>query len=712
MIVTSIVCAVSCGGGGCGGCTTFAPIPGGFPPAKRAPNAVQVRVTPTALSYIANNPATIVGGLVGGGVMNGVIQFPVPASNCASDNPALCCDANNNTVSPCGPIDIDLNQHSGDPAVLVLAPQSGQSRLDLTINTRVKTAMDIPLNYDTGIFGTLHCGLHVDSTQGSTPYFTISAQINFVQDATAGTTRINATNVAVNNVDGSDISLTGGAACSGASFLLSFAPSFITGQIASQLQNTINNATCKKCSSGNVAECGSTFATACTNGTCMEGNQCLEDLGLDGRAQNVSLFGGFSPGTTGALDLYEIAGGYATSDGGGLSLGLLGGMEPAGSPRDLCGPAASEPAMATVPVSSVFQNNTLPGTTTTFDVGIGLHQSQLDQLAYAGYNGGLFCLTIGHSTVAQLTTDTLSIISRSLGKLVQENSPMAVGLRPQSPPTITLGPNTFMTDGMGNSTLVDPLLDIRFKALEIDFFAEVDQQWIRVFTVVTDVHLPVGLQTGAPGKLTPVLGNPMDAFTNVSVKNSDAVTESPDQLAGLFPSLLGLVLPQLSGGLSPIALPSIGGLSLNITNVTSVDNNTFLAIFANLGPMMRPAPVHTRAEVTTIVDAEPAAARDARQWASARPPEVTLQLSADANDVEFQIKLDDGTWSAWSTNRRPTLSPPTFWLPGIHHAQVRARRIGHPETIDLTPTVLALPLGGAVLPAKPAARIGQGGADF
>ena len=712
VIVTSIVCAVSCSGGGCGGCTTFSPIPGGFAPAKRNANAVQVRVTPTALSFITSNPAKIIGGLVGGNTSNGVIQFPVPASNCASDNPALCCDSNNNTVSPCGPIDIDLNQHAGDPAVLVLTPQSGQSRLDLTINTRVQTAMDVPLNYDTGIFGTLHCGLHVDSTQGSTKYFTISAQINFVQDATAGTTRINATNVAVNNVDGSDISLTGGAACSGASFLLSFAPSFITGQIATQLQNTINNATCKKCSSGDVAECGSTFATACTGGTCMEGSACLEDLGIDGRAKGVALFGGFSPGTSGALDLYEVAGGYATSDGGGLSLGLLGGMEPAGAPRDMCGPPASEPAKVAIPVSSVFQNNTLPGTSTTFDVGIGLHQSQLDQFAYAGYDGGLLCLTVGHGTVSQLTTDTLSLLSRSLGKLVQSNSPMAVGIRPQSPPTIALGPNTYTSDGMGGMTLDQPLLDIHFKALEIDFFAEVDQQWIRAFTVVSDVHLPVGLETGAPGKLTPVIGNPSDAFTNISVKNSDAVTETPDQLAGLFPSLLGLVLPQLSSGLSPISLPAIGGLNLDITSVTSVDNNTFMAIFANLKPAMRPAPVHTFVDVENVAEPDPGIAKDAKRWAAATPPRVTLSLGADASDVEYSIRLDDGAWSAWSTNARPTLSPATFWLPGIHHAEVRARRIGHPETIDLTPPRIAIPLGMAALPPKPATKLGQGGADF
>ena len=64
------------------------------------------------------------------------------------------------------------------------------------------------------------------------------------------------------------------------------------------------------------------------------------------------------------------------------------------------------------------------------------------------------------------------------------------------------------------------------------------------------------------GELTPVIGNADDAFTNLSVKNSEALTETPAELAELFPTLLELALPQLSGGLSAIALPAIGGLKL------------------------------------------------------------------------------------------------------------------------------------------------------
>src|SRR5690606_14227682 len=362
---------------------------------------------------------------------------------------------------------------------------------------------------------------------------------------------------------------------------------------------------------------------------------------------------------------------------------------------DRCGPGATPPAPVTIPQSQFSQGNTRPDTNQPFDVGIGIHKSQLDELAYAGYDGGLFCLTIGASTVAQLSTDTIGLLSRSLGKLVEGNSPMAIGLRPQSAPTITLGKNTFKDDGSGNMVLDVPLLDIGFKALEIDFFAMVDEQYIRVWTVVADVNLPIGLQTTGMGELTPVIGDTAQAFTNISVKNSEAITESPEELAALFPTLLELALPQLSGGLSSISLPELGGLALQVTDVTAVDLDQFLAIYANLVPasMARAEPVDTTVEIERIDEPADAIARDIKQWRAHRPPSVTLALGGSAPDLEFSYRLNDGTWSAWSSAKRQTITRNVFWLPGVHKLEVRARRIGRPETIDPEPVRIDLPMG-------------------
>ncbi len=683
VVITALLFAFGCGGGGCGGCG-MEPIPGGFPSAKRNPNAAQVRVTQSGLAAVSANPAALLSGIGGG--MNGTLDFNVPA-NCGGSTP-VCCPGGQ-PKNPCGPINIDVKAYPGDLPRLELRPASGASRLDVTVRARVKTTTDIPVKIP--VVG--DCGLKVDTNGGSPDDMKIDVPISFVQDATAGTTRVVVGNVTVSDLSSDDISLNGGFGCSVADFGLSFFIGTLTDQITGTLKDAIQEQTCKACESGNVADCGP-FADACTGNVCMKGGECLQELGLSGRMRGSLLFASLSPGTTGALDLYEVAGGYATTNNNGVALGLLGGMQPGGAPRDKCGPPATEPATVTIPQSAFFQGNVRPDTNTPFDVGIGLHKSQLDQLAFAGYDGGLFCLTIGASTVAQLSTDTIGLLSRSLGKLVESNSPMAIGLRPQSPPAIVLGKNTFKDDGSGNQVVDIPLLDISFKALEIDFFALVDEQYIRVFTVVADVHLPIGLQTTTMGELTPVIGNPDDAFTNISVKNNEAITESPEELASLFPTLLDLALPQLSGGLSSIALPELGGLKLNVTGITAVDNDNFLAIFANLAPaMFAPRTVDTKVELARVDEPANAVMRDIKQWDSHRPPSVTLALSGTESNLEYSYRVDDGSWSAWSASQRQTLTKRAFWLPGVHKVQVRSRVIGQPETMDPEPAVVELPIG-------------------
>jgi hypothetical protein len=137
------------------------------------------------------------------------------------------------------------------------------------------------------------------------------------------------------------------------------------------------------------------------------------------------------------------------------------------------------------PAIRVFQGNVRPDTNQPFDVGIGVHKSQLEQFAYAGYDGGLLCLTITGGTIAQLNTDTFGLLSRSLGKLVEGNSQMAVGLRPQSPPTIVLGRNIFTDDGM-NKTLTSRCRHQLHRARST--FHRRRCQYIRTFTVVSDAH--------------------------------------------------------------------------------------------------------------------------------------------------------------------------------------------------------------------------------
>ena len=668
----------------------MSPIPGGFPAAKRSANAAQLRLSSSALAKLEADPATLVGSLLGTG--SGPVSFNIPG-NCGAD-PQICCV--NNVVTPtCGPIDIDLVKQPGDDARLILAPKAGSSELDVTVRMRLKTEAKIPIHE------TISCDVTIDTSKGSNKDVEIIVPLQFVQDAMAGTTRLDSGTIQINRLETADLTLSGSFGCTIASFGLGFLLDTLKSTLADQIKSALTSQACKACASGDVAECGSPFATACTNNVCMEGSACFQELGLAGRMSGVSLFGGFSPGTTGALDLYEVAGGYATTNNSGVALGLLGGMEPGGAARDRCGPAATEPAAVAVPVSEYFQGNVRPDDNSPFDVAIGVHKSQLAQFAFAGYDGGLFCLTIGHSTVSQLTTDTISLLSRSLGHLnADAAAPMAVGLRPQAAPQITLGKNTFMDDGMGMQKLVEPLLDLSFKAMEIDFFAGVDTQFIRTFTVVADVDLPIGLQVTAAGQLVPVLGDVSHAFTNLTVKNSDAVTETPAALAAAFPSILNLVLPQLSAGLPAVSLPALGPLQLDVTSITSVPTthggatNDFLAIFANLAPATFVGKaVKTTAEIAAIDEPADALFADARTWETAKAPAVTLALGGDRGNLEWSIKTDHGLWSAWTPSDHPTVSSRAFWLAGMHTLEVRARERGIPASIDTQPVTLEVPIG-------------------
>ena len=681
-LATIVLAAVAASSGCGGGCSSLEPIPGGFPSAARTPNAGQVRVSQSGLATVAADPAALLGGLLGGGGLT----FDVPAS--CGGNPAVCCPGGN-PQSPCGPIVIDLAAHPGDLPRMELRPAQGASRLDVTVRARVRTQMDIPVTIP--LIG--NCGIKIDSAPGAAPDIKLDIPINFRQDAMASTTRIEPGDVVVSQLTSDDVRLTGSLGCQAASLGLGLFIGTLTSTFADAIKGAIADQACKACPSGDVGECGP-FATACTDNVCMRADDtCYQEVGITGRARGGNLFASLSPGTGGAMDVYEVAGGYATSNTNGLALGLLGGFRPAGVARDRCGPAATAPARVTIPQSAFFQGNTRPDTGAAFGLAFGLHQSQIDELAYSLYDGGLLCLTVGTRTVDLLTTDTLGLIAPSLANLLSKTGAVAVGLRPQAPPTMALGANTFTTAMDGTVTVDEPLLDINFAGLELDFFVSIEDQYVRIFTIVTDLHLPLGMQVNAAGELEPVFGDLAGAFTNLSVKNSEALTEDPAQLALRFPSLLELALPGLAGGLGSFALPSLGGLNLEVTDITAVDGKQFLAIFANLVPAMKALPpVETEAQIDDVILPGADALADPDRWTTEDAPKIALALGGDARDLEWSTRVDDSLWSAWSPYPTRTISSRTLWLPGVHRVEVRARIRGHAESIDPTPVVLELPI--------------------
>lgn len=564
-LAVSVFVWLSLGGCDASGCGTgVTPLPAGFPANARVAHATQLRVSSTGMEALEAEPELVVAELLGGS-----LAFDVPAS--CGGSPATCCTGGT-PVSPCGPLLFDLAQQDGDLPRLELSPQQGASRIDVTLRARVTSQSDVPLNIPT----VGDCTMRFDTAPGATEDIAIMLPLNLTQDPQAGTTRMVAGTPVLTGLTSDDVSLGGGFGCAFADLGTGFFIGTLTDTIASWIQDRLATLTCKACPSGDVAECGA-FADACTDRVCMDGAECLQEIGVVGRVSSGALFSGAPPGSAGGLDLYEVAGGYGTTNDGGFALGVLAGALASGAERDRCGPTAAAPTPAVVPLSTYFQGNTRPDTLAPYDLAIGFHESQLETLAWAAYEGGVLCPTVDSSVAPALTSATLEAALPSLAELTEGERPIAVGLRPQAPPSFTLGANTFD----GSDEVLEPLLDLRFDGMELDLFVEVEQQPIRVLTLVADVHAPIGVRIDGTGALEPVLGATAGA-QNVSVESSQGLTESASELQALAPLLVDAALPELVARLDVSNLPTLAGLQLAFTSVTSVDNQDFLALFAEL----------------------------------------------------------------------------------------------------------------------------------
>ncbi len=680
--------------GGCvgDGCSCAGPIPGGFPPESRVENTMQVRVSDSGLAALTQDPAALIEGFVG---PEG-LTIDVPPACDPNDDPKICCDGDGNPIMPCGPIEIDLEPRPGDAPRLEIDPVSGQSRLDVQMRARVRTKNDLPIEKEV-LFLTVSCDVAIDTEASGDDDVLVTLPLSFTEDAAAGTTRLEVGQVSLDQFQNGDIQLSGGIDCDIADLLVFAFRGLLVGVFEDQIESTVSDQVCKSCD--DVAECGA-FADACEGGTCMRGDQCVQELGISARLPAASVLGDTSPGTMGALDLYEVAGGYADTDNGGISLGFLGGGLPASGERDRCGPSATAPESGPLPVSSFFTGNTRPDTGDPFDFSVGIHQHNIDLLAWSAYESGFLCLNIGTRSVELLNSDTLAIVMPSLIDFLHgEVAQMVLGLRPQRPPVIALGPGTFIDDGNGGRTIDEPLLDITMPELAIDFYAQVEDQFIRIMTLTSDVHLPMSLDVSPEGELIPVLGDLDNAFANLRVENSEALYETPDELATRFPAVLDLALPLLIDGLGSFALPELGGITLRVDSggITSVDDNSFLAIFGSfeLPQMAAAAPagggkIVTTASLTSIHVPEREAftrpTRDAR-------PRIDLKLggyrpNGTAAELEWAVRLNGGPWSPFSRSERVTLSRESLWLQARHRVEVRAREVGKSETTDPSPVVL------------------------
>ncbi len=541
--------ASGCSGQGCG-----QPIPGGFPLEERHTNMGSFRLTESGISSMETLGPNLVESLLG--ASGGALVVDVPP-DCQSDS-KICCDSNNQPVVPCGPVEISLQEIPGGPQRLELTPRHGENEMQVTLRVRVKTLA--PISAKIPVVGT--CNISYDSTDAGADDLTIKTDLLFRVDSDLGTTKV-INEIEIDDLNNGDIDISGGFGCSVADALKFAFKGTIRRLLEDQIGAGVDGALCQKCPSGHVDEC-SDGATACTDNVCIKGDQCLQTLGIETRTNIGSLSGAVGDGES---DLYQVAGGSNTNNGG-LGLSLLGGALPA-RPND-CVPAVAGPSLTTSTPSAVELANKVPSSNQNFDLGIALAENNLNQIGWAMHQAGNLCIDFGTTQSAAISSELLPLIASSTSEYL---SGEAVGvefrLRPQTAPLIEVQGAT------------SPVLQLKLYELDIDLYAWINNQPLRFLTITMDATLPLSVDAAADGGIALGLDSSGTTFKNAKVSYSDPLRENAPSLESSLPELLGTLLPTAFSSIGAIALPEFSGLKLSVVDL-QVSNTNHLEIYADL----------------------------------------------------------------------------------------------------------------------------------
>ncbi len=470
----------------------------------------------------------------------------------------------------------------------------------------------------------------------------------------------------------------------------------VDGLLVDQISAAFEGFTCRACDGDRA--CRVAEGAACVEGVCrMPDESCVPaPLGVEGLLDVGSLLSGFSPGLEAEVAYHAVPGSYVAVENGGISLGMISG---AISERARCVPTKPQPEVYE-PLRTDLLRGNIDVNENEYEVGIGVTEEIVGHFMWAIFNAGTLCLEITTDAVEQLTAATLGIALPGLGALARNPAaPIGITMSPQQLPRVVIGSNTLIDDGEGNRVLDDPLLTVELDELWLDFHVFMDDRWVRIFSLHTDVSIPFGLAFDPDNGLIPILGDIAGGIGNIRTENGEVMRDNPALIAGLLPVILNAFVGDIASGLAePIALPDIMGFTLDLQDgsVAGIENNTMLAIFAGLRQTPTPEemamlrfPADTAVEVVEvgIPPTEAFAITHADSW---RAPYVQLSLDGwqpgyDEAPMEFSWKVDNSTWTPFSPATEITVRHPQFALQGKHTVQVRARRIDDYRTLDPTP---------------------------
>ncbi len=710
--------------GGCagGGCSGFAPLPTGPAPFNLPTNqlvegGIQARLTKPALDKLSKPIVDLVKSALGGGLC--LIKERAFVGNSGSCTHLVVC----NTM-PAG-----CTAENGCAAKLVLdskdRPNMVQDNKDgvsismtgpQTMTLKIAFDISFPLRVDYAVGARIlgscvgtdgSCNFEIYNehykTNSATP-ISLSAAIVFGIDPATGELTLTLGNL---DIDSLDIQATG---CGVLGSLVGLALDGLNALISTGIGNTLIN-----------------LLADLLRPTINNALQALlpKPLGLAGQFDVKSLLASFNPEHATGLEMFLVPGGYVQTNNGGLTLGVMTGLNSDRDPKtrdamnvsepSLCVPARPVPNLGgapwNLPANAVRKDFTLnPAgefagmpeptgpTGAQQDLAIGISRTFFDLLGFHLYNSGSLCLNIDGGSLKQLNGGALSLIAPSLSNILSDPmAPLQLVLRPQQPLIFTFG----------TGTTASPLVNIQLADLRLDFYAWIEERFVRIFTLGMDVNVGINLAITKNAMMQPVVTPMLTGIDPSSITlralNTELLSEPPEDLVKALPAVVGIALSAVGGTIPGFGLPSVAGVSLKDITVARAQTgmDDFLGIYATLD-VGAPAPLvdwsdpqrpHLAGETSAVIEVQelfvpsPLVYGQLLSTGAARP-HVKLKLSTKeplSGLVEYSYRVDGGFWHAYSVEREPVIEDLAFLLQGRHDIEVRARSFGRWETEDSAP---------------------------
>lgn len=688
----SLMFLSACGAQDCS-CDGFEARP--FPPQhydKTVPKSTQIRVSQAGLDFVEDNIEPLVSGALPDG-----LNFCLEKDT--SSDTKLCFpylrdragyhQAGDQPICDDGREGCQINLVIEGTEIRPVPPQGLE--IDVLIGGLNPT---LPFETDIPIIGDVKCDVTAYKDGGSiNDPATVRAivPIEFLVDDMSPTKdmRIDIEEIGI-NLDDLDFDLKGGGLCTTADLLRGLFRGTIEDQIRAQLSGAVDDIVrTNLCLSCEMTACPGS-STCASDSICEYANQeCVPaPLGVEGALQLSQTIGDFTETDDATVDTFFKLADYASADTG-LTLAMRTGFQPERLSDCVPIDPTTRPRFNSVPISPTLIQDVRPGTNDPFHIGIGIHKGTIEHLLWGAWASGATCLKVDTLGTPQISTSTLGLFIPSLSALADGASTQAeLKIVPQTAPQIVLGSNQVMETADGYE-VVDGLFTLDWKDLDMHIYGWVQDRWTRVVTVRLDLLLPIAVVPDGTGSVGVVLGDVEAALQNLRGVNGEILKESPEALANVIPSLIGIALPTLADSLDlAFELPEFFGLRIALKqgDITSIDGGQFIALFADLEPSMQPTgfdvlPSPRIDDLIVEYPAEPGTQPFMR-------PTLHVDVAASigigidqrdliaGHDVEYAWRVDGGFWSMYHKRDVLDIQDPVLALPGEHTLDVRARVAG------------------------------------